>query len=125
MNCPKCKQENAMGAPYCKHCGSNLRQSSIATFDQSSLFIGIYILITIGVAFIDAILPILGDILGLGGRSIHSLMTLGWILNSISFILLPLAIKDRLLKIIGIVVSIPFIIYWVYENFQYFLPIHL
>jgi hypothetical protein len=124
MNCPKCKQENAMGTLYCKHCGSNLLQSSIATFDQSSLFIGIYILITIGFTLIDAILPILSDSLGLELRSIHTLMSLGNILGNISFILLPLAIKDRLLKIIGIVVSIPFILYWVYTNFQHIIRIY-
>ena len=124
MNCPKCKQENAMGAPYCKHCGSNLRQSSIATFDQSSLFIGIYILITIGATLMNIILPILGDSLGLEWRSIHTLMSLGRILRNISFILLPLAIKNMLLKIIGIVISIPLILYWLYDNFQVIIRIY-
>ena len=118
MNCPKCKSENEMGALYCKRCGSKLLQSSTVKFDHASLMLIIYILITIGCTLFTAILPILGDFLDMKWESTHILTVGGWMLQNISFILLPLAIKNMLLKIIGIVISIPLILYWLYGNLQ-------
>ena len=36
-----------------------------------------------------------------------------WIISNLSLILVPLAIKNKTLKIIALVLSVPFILYWV------------
>ena len=124
MNCPKCKSENEMGALYCKRCGSKLLQSSTVKFDHASLMLIIYILIAIGCTLFRAIVPILGDFLDMRWESTLTLTIGGYMLQDISFILIPLAIKNMLLKIIGVVISIPLILYWLYDSFQNIIHIY-
>ena len=124
MNCPKCKSENEMGALYCKRCGSKLFQSSTVKFDHASLMLIIYILIAIGCTLFRAIVPILGDFLDMRWESTLTLTIGGYMLQDISFILIPLAIKNMLLKIIGVVISIPLILYWLYDSFQNIIHIY-
>ena len=42
-----------------------------------------------------------------------------WILSNLSMILIPLSIKNKSLKIIGLILTIIMAIYWTYGNVEF------
>lgn len=42
-----------------------------------------------------------------------------WLLQNLSFMLIPIAIRNKTLKIIGIIITIIMVIYWVYSNVKW------
>jgi len=42
-----------------------------------------------------------------------------WLLRNLSFILIPLSIKNKTIKIIGIIITAIMVIYWVYTNVEF------
>jgi cellulose synthase/poly-beta-1,6-N-acetylglucosamine synthase-like glycosyltransferase len=118
MNCPNCNGANQDNAIFCKECGTRLdalpARQAISTSD---LLLIIYIAIAIFGAGFQFILTKLVE--NAYEPPFRYLQGAVWMIQNVSWILLPLAIKNRTLKPIALVVSIPLILYWLYTNIQY------
>ena len=42
-----------------------------------------------------------------------------WLLQNLSFILIPLSMKNKNLKIVGLIITVIMVIYWVYTNVEF------
>lgn len=133
MNCPFCNTPNVQGAETCKNCDLKLAyaKSSEATvsyadpvmYDRtdydtesssSDTMLLVYLCITFGVALIQFGLRMIFN-----GGVTQNFQVLLWLFGSISFILIPLSIKDRSKKTIGLVLGILLILYWSYNNIRF------
>ena len=116
MYCPKCQAENEDSARFCRNCGIKLHYTQEvlkAKTDVSSKLI----ITTIIIVFICSLAQFLihemvSNWYNLPVKYIAGILI---ILTNLSLILLVLAIKNKTLKIIGIVIASILIIYWVYN----------
>lgn len=113
MNCFNCLTPNADDAKFCKNCGTSLYFTKTPKSPSDILlivFITIGLIVNIGQFIIQQAFdnwyqaPIKYAISG------------AWILQCLSFILLPLAIKDTSLKTVGFILAAIWIIYGIYSN---------
>lgn len=116
MNCPKCNRENEDSALFCRYCGSSLKPIEKKDSNISNVILLVWIIL-IGVFSIGAFLYT---------RFYNNWYEEGrWfyitiqIMHNLIMILPSLAIKDKILKIIGIFISICLIIWWVIGNIQF------
>jgi hypothetical protein len=119
MYCPKCQSQNEETAQFCRNCGSNLRYSQEVSNnnDTSSLLLLVFILITLILNIANFAIEKLVDNWYEGAtRYVHGSL---WLLGNISYILPALAIKNKTLKIIGIILVSMLIIYWGYSNIEF------
>jgi hypothetical protein len=122
MYCQKCQTQNEESAQFCRNCGANLRytQQEVKTEnDVSSTLLFVYILI----AFFGAIVNF--TITKFAGSywegSWRYVMGAIWLISNISLILPALAIKNKSLKIIGIIFAAIVIIFHAYGNIEFML----
>lgn len=116
MNCLRCNTENEEGAKFCKNCGVDMTYIP-ATENTSSKSSDTLLTIFIGVAFIStiaifAIQKLVNDWYESPTKYIYSSL---WLLQNLSFVLVPLSIKNKTLKIVGLIITAIMVIYHIYE----------
>lgn len=121
MYCQKCQTQNGESAQFCKNCGTNLHytQEFKGKNDMSNILLIAYI---IGVLILDLTQIALRELFDVWHdeqmKYVYIAVTM---LRNIVFVLPALAIKDKTLKIIGIVVASLLIAYWWYSNIVFLL----
>lgn len=116
MNCPKCNRENEDSALFCRYCGSSLKPIKKKDSNTSNVILLVWIIL-IGVFNIGTFLYTrFYNNWYEEGRVVYVAIQ---IMHNLIMILPSLAIKDKTLKIIGILISICLIIWWVIGNIQF------
>ena len=121
MYCQKCQAQNEEHAQFCGNCGTNLRytQQNLFTADNvSSALLLVYILI----AFFSSVFQlIIQRALEIAYWESPWKYVMGgiWLISNVSLILPALAIKNMILKIVGIIFAVIVIIYHAYGNFEF------
>ena len=118
MNCPKCQNQNEETAQFCKNCGLNLHYTQPINNgnDTSSILLLVFILIALVSAISQFALQKL-VVHWYEGTTKYLIGSI-WILQNFNLILPALAIKNKTLKIIGIVLISILIIYQGYTNLE-------
>jgi hypothetical protein len=119
MYCPKCQSQNEETAKFCRNCGSNLHYSQEVnnSKDTSSLLLFVFILITLISEIAQfAIQKLIDNWYESPAKYVQGSL---WLLQYVSFILPAIAIKNKTLKIIGIILVLMLIIYWGYSNIKF------
>ena len=117
MNCPKCNRENEDGAMFCRHCGSSMNPVPEKESNTSSILIFVWI-IAVGVLSITTSLYTKFVDNWYEGSSKMVYISLQ-IINNIVMILPTFAIKNKILKITGIILMTALIIWWLYGNISW------
>lgn len=116
MNCLKCNRENEDGALFCRYCGSSLRPIEKKDSNTSSSILFVWIVL-VGVFNVGIFLyTSFYTNWYVEGRWVYVAIQ---IMDNLIMILPSLAIKNRTLKIIGILISACLIIWWVIGNVQF------
>ena len=120
MNCLRCNTPNEEGAKFCKNCGMDMTYtpSNESTNYKSS---DTFLIIFISIAFISAIAQfaiqkLVDNWYESPTKYIQASL---WLLQNLSFILIPLAIRNKTLKIVGFIITAIMVIYWVYTNVEF------
>ncbi|PXY02922.1 hypothetical protein DF185_02175 [Marinifilum breve] len=120
MNCRKCNIENSDQAKYCKNCGQILREEKSkesATKCTDKLIIGF-----IGVVFATTLFSFVHRLVYYNwfDSPLKNVQIVMWMLRELSFIMIPFALKDKKLKIIGFILVVFNILYIIYQQMGYF-----
>jgi hypothetical protein len=118
MYCPNCQSQNKENAQFCRNCGSNLWYTPDLKQDNDVLLL-VYILIAFFAAVVQFVIQRIFSISYFGKSPWIYVMGLIWIISNISLILPALAIKNKSLKIIGIIFAAIIIIYHIYGNIEF------
>lgn len=105
MNCPKCQTQNEGGAQFCRNCGTNLHytQGIQQKKDISSILLVTYIIIVlVTVLAQDAIKGL--DAEYYKAPTIYFYAAIS-IVRNISYILPALAIKNKTMRVVGIIMA--------------------
>jgi hypothetical protein len=120
MNCLRCNTPNEEGAKFCKNCGMDMTYtpSNENTNSKSSdtlLIIYLCIVFFTSVSGI-AIEKLFDNWFEAPFKYIRGSI---WILSILSMILIPLSIKNMSLKVVGLILTIVYIIYYVSMNVKF------
>jgi len=120
MNCLRCNTPNEEGAKFCKNCGMDMTyvpSNEIANSKTSDTLLVIFI----SIAFVSAIAQFAIQKLVTNWYESPTKYIYGslWLLQNLSFILIPISIKNKTLKIIGLIITTIMIIYWVYSSVKF------
>jgi len=120
MNCLRCNTLNEEGAKFCKNCGMDMTYTP-SKENSNSKSSDTFLLIFISLAFISAIAQFAIEKLVANWYESPTkyYRSALWILQNLSFILIPLTIRNKSLKIIGLIITLIMVCYWVYSNIQY------
>ena len=119
MNCLRCNTPNEDGVKFCKNCGMDLH----TTFDNkantktSDTLLIVFVCIAFLTAVVQFAIQKLVD--NWYDKPTKYYASALWILQNLCFILIPLAIRNKSLKIIGLIITLIMVIYWVYSNVDY------
>jgi predicted amidophosphoribosyltransferase len=119
MYCPKCQSQNEENAQFCRNCGTNLHTPQVETKEDntSSTLLFMYIAImAISVLAQFEIQNLVDNWYEGVWKYVQGTL---WLIQNLIFILIPLSIKNKALKIIGIVIAAILIIYWGYSNVEF------
>jgi hypothetical protein len=129
MNCQKCNTENDQETKFCKNCGANIQPKVEvpANTKTNSNLSDILLIIFIGVALItNTIIVVIQKIYPEsyypGSNRViigHYILGLTWVLQNLSFILIPLSLKNKLMKLLGIIFMSLIVLYWLYNNLKF------
>ena len=121
MNCLRCNTENDQSTKFCKNCGANLQPKPIVPQNTNSKLSDILLIIYIGIYLITTLMQFLLQELNPSYYRDTNRYLIGmiWIIQNLSFILVPLSIKNQLMKILGIIFSSLLILYWIYLNVKF------
>lgn len=110
MLCPKCFQENDDNALFCKYCGSKLIKQQSTSDNLSRMLLLVWaIIIFVAGGILTLITTLVDDWYSSNWRTFYFLVCA---IRNVSNILPAIAIKDRTMKIIVIVlVAIPTLYY--------------
>jgi hypothetical protein len=119
MYCPKCQSLNEENVQFCRICGSNLHYQQVE--NQSNDVSSTLLVVFIAIAFVCQIAQFAIQSLVPNWYSSPIKHVLGclWIVNSISWILPALAIKNKVLKIVGIILVSLLVIYHLYSSIEF------
>jgi len=119
MYCPSCQSQNEKNAQFCKNCGTKLfyAQEQNPDSNVSSVILIVWIGIVFFVGIISAAIQSLVDE-WYAVPTKYVMICLNIIAN-VSHILPALAIRNKTLKIIGIVLVSIIVIYWVYRQIEW------
>lgn len=117
MICPRCNAPNEANTEFCKSCGMDLAYTRSKETKASDTLLIVFI----SIAFIAAISQfaiqrLVGNWHEGSTKYIQSFL---WLVQNLSFILVPLAIKNQTLKIVGVVITSMMVIYWVYSTLEF------
>ena len=120
MNCLRCNTENEEGVKFCKNCGMDMTYTPSKENTNSKLS-DTFLIVFISIAFVCAIAlfalqKLVDNWYESPTKYIPSSL---WLLQNLSFILIPLSIKNKTIKIIGIIITAIMVIYWVYTNVEF------
>lgn len=117
MNCLHCNTPNESGSNFCNNCGADLTyttnpkdRNSTTSDNLLFIFLCIIIFITVVQFAIDRLFP---DWFNSPMRNVRGLL---WMIQNMSYILIPLAIKDKNLKMAGLILTSIAVLYWLYGN---------
>ena len=116
MICPKCHTEIADGAKFCTHCGCNLSIKEECSNDNSSKIILAWVLIW---GFSNLLCQIVTGVFDdwYASSTRYIAYTL-WIISNISYLLIPFSVKNKTIKIISLLIIIPFSLWFAYCNIR-------
>lgn len=120
MNCINCKKPNEEGANFCNQCGMNL---SSFTFNRnndaqtSDVLLLVFLIISFAATVAQYIIQ--KYYIDWYESSVRYVQGTIWIIQNISFMLIPLSIKKIPIKIVGIIITALLIIHWVYTNIHF------
>ena len=119
MNCLRCNTPNEAGAKFCRNCGTNLHTTFQANANNKTS--DILLIIFVIIAFITTAVQFLIEKLADNWYESPTKYYYGalWILQNLCFILIPLAIKDKSIKIIGLIITMIIVAFWVYSSFDF------
>jgi hypothetical protein len=122
MNCLRCNTPNEEGAKFCRNCGMDLSYTP-SKENANSKYADTLLIIFICIAFISAIAQfaiqeLVDNWYESPTKYIQGSLRL---LKNLSFILIPLSMKNKNLKIVGIIITVIMVIYWVYTNVVFML----
>lgn len=117
MNCQKCYAPNDDGARFCNNCGESMISGSNSNIKISDILLFLYILISFVSVIVQFAIKKLEP--NWFESPVKYIQGAFWILGSLSMILIPISIKNNLLKIVGLIISILVIIYWLISNVQF------
>jgi hypothetical protein len=117
MNCLRCNKQNEEGANFCKNCGMDItytpsKENSNSKSSDALLIIYICIPFIYAVAFF-AIEKLVDNWYESPTKYLRGALL---ILQNFSFFLIPIAIRNIKLKIIGIIITVIMVVYGVYIN---------
>ena len=120
MNCLRCNTENEERAKFCKNCGMDMtytpsNENSNSTSSDKLLITFLCIVFFVFISAF-AIEKLVEDWYEGPFKYVGSSLLL---LRNLSMILIPLSIKNKTLKVIGLIMTIIIVIYWVYGNVEY------
>ncbi len=120
MNCLRCNTENEEGVKFCKNCGMDMTFTPSKENTNSKLS-DTFLIVFISIAVVCAIAQFAIQKLVDNWYESPTKYFQGslWLLQNLSFILIPIAIRNKTLKIIGIIITAIMVIYWVYSNVKW------
>lgn len=120
MNCLRCNTLNEEAAKFCKNCGMYMAYTP-SKENINSKSSDIMLIIFISISFISAIAQVVIEKLVPNWYESPTkyYRSALWIIQNLTFILIPLAISNKLLKIVGLISTLILVCYWVYNNIQY------
>lgn len=120
MNCLRCNTPNEEGAKFCKNCGMDLFYKP-SQENQNSKYSDTFLIIFISIFFVSdsALFGIFKLVENWHEAPTKYYRSALWILQYLSFILIPLSIKNKSIKIIGLIITLIIVVYWVYFNIKY------
>lgn len=113
MNCPKCNRENEDSALFCIHCGSSLKPVEMKESNFSNVILFIWVILKVVFSVGIFLYRTFYDNWYEDGRGFYVALQ---IMNNLTLILPSLAIKNKTLKIIGIILSACLVNWWIVEN---------
>jgi uncharacterized membrane protein len=117
MNCLRCNTENDQSTKFCKNCGANLQPKPVVTSSSlvSDILLFIFIMIIIFTSLSQFVIQkFFKD--WFMNSSIRYTLGMVWIIRSLSFILVPISLKNNILKILGIIFMSMLVLYFLYEH---------
>jgi predicted acyltransferase len=121
MNCPKCQTQNEENAQFCRNCGTNLHQVLMSNSDNKSSDILLIVFIIVALILNIAQFSIQKFVTDWYQSPTKYIQGGFWILQNLSFLLIAIAIKNKPLKITGIILTVLLISYWLFTNIQFML----
>ncbi len=120
MNCLRCNTPNEEGAKFCRNCGMDMSYTP-SKENVNSKSADTLLIIFISIAFISAIAQFAIQKLVDNWYESPTKYIQGslWLLQNLSFILIPLSMKNKNLKIVGLIITVIMVIYWVYTNVEF------
>ena len=120
MQCLRCNTQNDDGAKFCKNCGKNITYRP-SNNNTNSKFSDTLLIIFLALTFFSALaqFAIQTRVDNWYEGPTKYIQASLWILQNLSFILVPLSIKDTTLKIVGLIFTAVMIIYWIYGNVEF------
>ena len=119
MICPKCHSEIDDGAKFCTHCGYNLSQSEHdVDKGYSSILLFIWIAIRGVCELINGVIFLVND--SWYTTSVKYVVYSLWMLVNLSLFLIPLSIRNKVLKVIGFIIVSILVVYYIYNNIKSF-----
>lgn len=121
MKCTNCNTENNSGANFCKKCGLNLNKTNLTNKKDLESSSDNLLITYLCIAFITFIsIRMINTFVDYRyGDSISKYVKSSiYIISNFSTILIPLAIKNKSLKIIGLILAIIVILYFTYINVE-------
>jgi hypothetical protein len=120
MNCLRCNTPNEEGAKFCRNCGMDMSYTP-SKENVNSKSADTLLIIFISIAFISviaqfAIQKLVDNWYESPTKYIQGSL---WLLQNLSFILIPLSMKNKNLKIVGLIITVIMVIYWVYTNVEF------
>lgn len=114
MICPKCNRENEDGAMFCRYCGSSMNPVQEKESNISSILILVWI---IAVCLLSITTNLYAKFVDHWYEGTPKAVYIGIeLIYNIIMILPAFAIKNRTLRIIGIILMSCIILWWMYGN---------
>lgn len=117
MICPKCHHENENGSMFCRYCGASMNPVPENESNTSSIIIFVWI---IAVGMLSIITTLYTKFVDNWYEGSSRMVYIGiQIIHNIVMILPAFAIKNKTLKIVGIILMAGLIIWWVFNNISW------
>jgi len=117
MICPKCHHENENGSMFCRYCGASMNPVPENESNTSSIIIFVWI---IAVGVLSIITTLYTKFVDNWYEGSSKMVYIGiQIIHNIVMILPAFAIKNKTLKIVGIILMAGLIIWWVFNNISW------
>lgn len=117
MICPKCNHENEDGALFCRHCGSSM--NPVQNPKKSNISSVLILVWVIAVAVLNLATYCYTRFIDNWYSDARTGYVILMLIHNVVMILPALAIKNKVMKIVGIIVMSLMIIWWIVQNIQF------